>query len=52
MSNEKSPHKWWSTRKSAAFVLTPSLPPLVGEGGGLICKSVGNADLLSDHFDG
>ena len=28
-----------------------SLPPLVGEGGGLVCDSVGNADLLSDHFD-
>ena len=25
--------------------------PLVGGGGGLVCKSVGKADLLSDHFD-
>ena len=23
----------------------------VVEGGGLVCESVGNADLLSDHFD-
>ena len=28
-----------------------SLPPLAGPGGGLVCKSVGKADLLSDHFD-
>ena len=27
------------------------MPPLVNEGGGLVCESVGKADLLSDHFD-
>ena len=27
------------------------MPPLVSEGGGLVCESVGMADLLSDHFD-
>ena len=27
------------------------MPPLVTEGGGLVCESVGKADLLSDHFD-
>ena len=27
------------------------MPPLVSEGGGLVCESVGNADLLSDNFD-
>ena len=27
------------------------MPPLVGVGGGLVCESVGKADLLSDHFD-
>ena len=27
------------------------LPRLVSEGGGLVCESVGKADLLSDHFD-
>ena len=47
----QSPHKWWSTLKSV-FGLISSLPPLVGEGGGLVCESVGKADLLSDHFDG
>ena len=26
------------------------MPPLVSEGGGLVCESVGKADLLSDHF--
>ena len=27
------------------------MPPLVSEGGGLVCESVGKADLLLDHFD-
>ena len=27
------------------------MPPLVSEGGGLLCESVGQADLLSDHFN-
>ena len=49
--NAQSPHKWWSTLKSAVFGVSSSLPPLVGAGGGLVCKSVGKADLLSDHFD-
>ena len=28
-----------------------SLPPLVGEGGGLVCESVGKPDLLLNHFN-
>ena len=47
----QSPHKWWSTLKSAVFGLSSSLPPLVSEGGGLVCELVGKADLLSDRFD-
>ena len=27
------------------------MPPLVSEGAGLVCESVGKTDLLSDHFD-
>ena len=27
------------------------MPPLVSEGGGLVCESVSKADLLSEHFD-
>ena len=27
------------------------MPPLVGRGGGLVCESVGKADLLSDYFN-
>ena len=27
------------------------MPPLVSEGGGLVCESVDKADRLSDHFD-
>ena len=46
------PHKWWSTLKSAVFGFSSSLPPLVGGIGGLVCESVDNADMHSDHFDG
>ena len=49
--NVQLPHKWWSTRKSAVFGSSSSLPLLVGPGGGLVCESFGKADLLSDHFD-
>ena len=49
--NAQSPHKWRSTLKSAVFGVSSSLPPLVGAGGGLVCESVGKADLQSDHFD-
>ena len=28
-----------------------SLPPHLDSGGGLVCESVGKADLLSDHID-
>ena len=50
--NAQSSNKWWSTLKSAVFGLSSSLPPLVGgHDGGLVCESVGKADLLSDHFE-
>ena len=51
LMNVQSPHKQWSTFKSAVFGTSSSLPPLVNEGGGLVCESVGKADLLSDHFN-
>ena len=51
LMNVQSPHKWWSTLKSAVFGSSSSLPPLISEGGGLVCELVGKADLLSDHFD-
>ena len=51
LMNVQSPHKWWSTLKSAVFSSSSSLPQLISEGGGLLCVSVGKADLLSDHFD-
>ena len=38
LMNVQSPHKCWSTLKSAVFGSSSSLPPLV-------------SDLLSDHFD-
>ena len=49
--NVQSPHKWWSTFKSAVFGTSTSLPPLVSEGGGPVCESDGKVDLLSDNFD-
>ena len=39
--NVLSPHKWWSTLKSAVFGSSSALPPLVSEGGGLVCESIG-----------
>ena len=51
LMNVQSPHKWWSTLKSAVFGSSSSLPPLVGPGGGLVCESVGKAELRLDHFD-
>ena len=44
--NVQSHHKWWSALKSAVFGSSSSVPPLVGPGGGLVCESVGKADLL------
>ena len=49
--NVQSPHKWWSTLKPTVFGSSSSLPPLVSEGGGLVCELVGKSDLPSDHFD-
>ena len=51
LMNVQSLHKWWSPLKSAVFGSRLSLPPLVSEGGGLVCESVDKADLLSDHFN-
>ena len=34
------------------FGFSSSLPPLVGGGCGLVCETVGKADLRSDYFDG
>ena len=48
LMNVQSPHKWWSTLKSAVFGSSSALPPLVSEGGGLVCESIGKANLLSD----
>ena len=33
------------------FSSSSLLPLLVSVGSGLVCESVGKADLLSDHFD-
>ena len=46
LMNVQSPHKWWSTLKSEVIASSSLLPPLVREGGGLVCESVGKADLL------
>ena len=51
LMNVHSPHKLWSTLKSVVFCSSSSLPPLVSDDGGLVCESVGKANLLSDHFD-
>ena len=38
LMNAQSPHKWWSTLKSAVFGLSSSLPQLLGGGGELVCE--------------
>ena len=43
--NAQSPHKWWSTQKSAVFGFSSSLRPLVDMGGRLVYESVGKANL-------
>ena len=45
LMNVQSPHK-----KVCGVRLEFIMPPLVSEGGGLMCESVGKADLLQDHF--
>ena len=52
--NAQCPHTWWSTLKSAVFGSSSdsSVPPLIRAGGGLVCESVGKADMLSAHFNG
>ena len=46
--NAQCPHMWLSTLKSAVFGSSSdsSLPPLNGEGGGLVCESVVKADII------
>ena len=48
LKNVQSPHKWWSTLKSAVFGSSSPLTPLVS---GVWVWVGGNADLLSDNFD-
>ena len=52
--HDQCPHKLWSTLKSAVFGSSSdsSLLPLIGAGGGLVCESVGKAEILSANFDG
>ena len=52
--NAQYPRKWWPTLKSAVFGSgsDSSIPPLSGVGGGLVCESIGKADILPAHFDG
>ena len=49
--NVQSLHKWWATLMSAVFGSSSSLPPLVSEGGGLVCEFAGKVDLLADNFN-
>ena len=48
LMNYQAHHKFWPTLKAAVFWSSSSLPWLVG---GLVFESVGEANLLSDHFD-
>ena len=52
--NAQCLHKWWSTLKSTVFGSSSdsSLPLLIGASGGLVCESVGKAEMLYAYFDG
>ena len=50
LMNVQSPYKWWSTLKYAVFGSSSSLPPLVSEGGGPVCESVGKAESAVGSF--
>ena len=39
LMNVQSPYKEWFTLKFVVFGSSSSLPPLVNEGGGLVCES-------------
>ena len=49
LMNAQHPHKRWSTLKSAVFGSSSSLPPFVCGGSGLVCESVGKADLIRSY---
>ena len=51
--NAKSPHKWWSTRKSVNCVQLDFVfvSACWYRDGGLVFESGGKVDLMSDHFD-
>ena len=48
----QSPHKWWSNFKTVVFGSSSSLSPLVSEGGGLVCESVGCRIILTASSPG
>ena len=52
--NAQCPHMWFSTLKSAVFCSSSDspFPSLIGAGSGLVCESVGKANMQSAHFDG
>ena len=50
LMNVQSPQKWRSTLKSPVFLSSSLLPPLDSAGGGLVCESVDQADLLFGSF--
>jgi hypothetical protein len=51
LCSDLSPHKCWSTLKSAVFGSRSPLPPLLDTGDTLVCSPEGKANLLNSHFD-
>jgi hypothetical protein len=46
-----SARKWWSVLRESIFGVCPSVPPLIGPGGGLVADPVEKVELLSRQFD-
>ena len=45
-------HSWWRTLKESVLGVSPSIPPLLGPGSGLVTGREERAELFSSHFDG
>ena len=51
MNVQSPPNYWWSILRSVVFGSSSSSPPLVSEGGGLACESVGKGKQARDFSE-
>ena len=51
LKNTTCSHKWWETLNGSIFGVKPSIPALMGPGGGLVVAPAEKASLLGSQFD-